>query len=78
MLNAKYGTGLLLLGIGLMTVSGERLGFKIGVNWEFAGFATGIMLIVIASQLFLVARIDDLERKVVSLKDKVGELIDAK
>jgi hypothetical protein len=77
MLSAKYGPFLLFIGISLMTVSGQRLGFRIGANWEFSGFAAGITLIVVSSQLYLVAKIDDLERKVSSLKERVANLVDA-
>jgi predicted cobalt transporter CbtA len=69
--NAKQGVfrALMLFGIGLMTVSGQRLGFKTGVSWEFAGFALGILMSTNATTFLLVARIAELERKVSSLID---------
>lgn len=73
MTNAKPKQGvfraLLLFGIVLMTVSGQRLGFKIGVSWEFAGFALGILMSTNASTFLLVKSIAELETKVSNLID---------
>jgi hypothetical protein len=64
---AGFQRWLLFAGIVIMTISGQRLGFRIGVMWEFAGFACGILLIMAGWFLPLVKKIDELERKVSDL-----------
>jgi hypothetical protein len=64
---ARHARWLLFGGIVIMTISGQRLGFRIGVMWEFAGFACGILLIMAGWFLPLVKRVDELERKVSEL-----------
>jgi hypothetical protein len=55
-----------------MAVSGERLGFKIGVTWEVAGFAAGILFTAAAGVLPMKKRIDDLEKRVSALVGRNG------
>jgi hypothetical protein len=51
-----------------MTVSGQRLSSKVGVTWEFAGYAVGILFIVAGVGLRLAKRIDELEQAVTGLR----------
>jgi hypothetical protein len=50
-----------------MTVSGQRLGFKVGVSWEFAGFAFGILWIVGCAVLPMAKRLAQLEKRISDL-----------
>ena len=67
----KPFTGLMnllwLIGIIIMAISGESLGNRFGVTWEFAGFAFGILLAGVGSIFPLMKRIAELERKVFDL-----------
>jgi hypothetical protein len=59
-----------LFGVVLTTVSGSRLGNIVGVTWEFAAFAAGIVLwATCAAWLQTKKRIDDLEKKVSELEN---------
>jgi hypothetical protein len=59
-----------LLGVVLTTVSGSRLGNIVGVTWEFAAFAAGIVVwATCAAALQTKKRIDDLEKKVSELEN---------
>ena len=59
-----------LIGIALTAVSGSRLGNIVGVTWEFAAFAAGIVLwATCAAALQTKKRIDDLEKKVSELEN---------
>jgi hypothetical protein len=59
-----------LFGVVLTTVSGSRLGNIVGVTWEFAAFAAGIVVwATCAAALQTKKRIDDLEKKVFELED---------
>ena len=59
-----------LFGIALTAFSGSRLGHIVGVTWEFAAFATGIVLwATCGAWLQTKKRIDDLEKKVSELED---------
>jgi hypothetical protein len=66
--NAKFYT-LMLLGNTVMTISGERLGFKVGAAWEFAGLAFGILITVGAYNFRLRERITRLEERMADLID---------
>jgi hypothetical protein len=58
-----------LFGIMLMAFSGSRLSQIVGVTWEFAAFATGIVWVAACgSWLQTKKRIDDLEKKVSELE----------
>ena len=60
---------LLFFGIVIMASSGTRLGNIVGVTWEFAAFATGILVTAISGAgLQTNKRIDDLEKKVTELE----------
>jgi len=60
---------LFFFGIALMAFSGSRLGHIVGVTWEFAAFATGIVVSAISGAgLQTKKRIDDLEKKVSELE----------
>jgi hypothetical protein len=63
----RYARWLGLIGIVIMTVSGQRLGFKVGVSWEFAGFAFGILWIVGCAVLPMANRLAQLEKRVSDL-----------
>jgi hypothetical protein len=63
----RYARWLGLIGIVVMTVSGQRLGFKVGVSWEFAGFAFGILWIVGCAVLPMAKRLAQLEKSVSDL-----------
>jgi hypothetical protein len=63
----RYARWLGLIGIIIMTVSGQRLGFKVGVTWEFAGFAFGILWIVGCAVLPMANRLAQLEKRVSDL-----------
>jgi hypothetical protein len=69
MSRAGLNYALLFFGIALMASSGTRLGNIVGVTWEFAAFATGILVSAVAcAGLQTKKRIDDLEKKVTELK----------
>ena len=69
MSKASLNFGLLIFGIALMAFSGARLGHIVGVTWEFAAFATGIILsAACGAALQTKKRIDDLEKKVAELE----------
>jgi hypothetical protein len=60
---------LLFFGIVIMASSGTRLGNIVGVTWEFAAFATGILVSAVSgAALQTNKRIDDLEKKVAELE----------
>jgi hypothetical protein len=60
---------LLFFGIVIMASSGTRLGNIVGVTWEFAAFATGILVSAVSgAALQTNRRIDDLEKKVAELE----------
>jgi hypothetical protein len=63
----RYTRWLGLIGIIVMTVSGQRLGYKVGASWEFAGFAFGILWIVGCAVLPLTKRLAQLEKSVSDL-----------
>lgn len=66
---ASLNYALVFLGIALMASSGTRLGNIVGVTWEFAAFATGILVsAVTCAALQTNRRIDDLEKKVTELE----------
>src|SRR5262245_39950720 len=44
MSRASLNYALLFLGMAVMAFSGTRLGIIVGVTWEFAAFATGILV----------------------------------
>ncbi len=57
-------------GIVLTAASGTRLGNIVGVTWEFAAFATGIVVwATCAAGLQTKKRIDDLEKKISELEN---------
>ena len=59
-----------LFGIVLTAASGTRLGNIVGVTWEFAAFATGIVVwATCGAWLRTGKRIDDLEKKVSELEN---------
>jgi hypothetical protein len=69
MSRASLNYAVFLFGIGLMASSGTRLGNIVGVTWEFAAFATGILVSAISgAALRTNKRIDDLEKKVTELE----------
>jgi hypothetical protein len=69
MSRASLNYAVFLFGIVLMASSGTRLGNIVGVTWEFAAFATGILVTAIAGVgLQTNKRIDDLEKKVTELQ----------
>jgi hypothetical protein len=69
MSRAGLNYALLFFGIALMASSGTRLGNIVGVTWEFAAFATGILVSAVAcAGLQTKKRIDDLEKKVTELE----------
>jgi hypothetical protein len=61
--------GFLFFGIVLMASSGGRLGNIVGVTWEFAAFAAGIVVSAVScAWLQTNRRMDDLEKKVTELE----------
>ena len=59
-----------VFGIALTAFSGSRLGHIVGVTWEFAAFATGIVVwATCGAALHTKKRIDDLEKKVSELEN---------
>ena len=68
----RFTDWLWLVGILIMTVSGVRLGHKVGVTWEFAGFAFGILFAGVGFVLPWVKRIAELEKKVSDLISAKG------
>jgi hypothetical protein len=69
MSRASLNYALVFFGIALMASSGTRLGNIVGVTWEFAAFATGILVSAVsAAALQTNKRIDDLEKKVTELE----------
>ena len=55
-------------GIALMAYSGSRLGHIVGVTWELAAFAVGIVLAAgCGAELQTRKRIDELEKKISEL-----------
>lgn len=70
MSRASPEVGLLIFGVVLMAYSGTRLGNIVGVTWEFAAFATGVLVSAVAcAGLQTKKRIDDLEKKVTELEN---------
>jgi hypothetical protein len=66
---ASLNYALVFFGIALMASSGTRLGNIVGVTWEFAAFATGILVSAVSgAALHTNKRIDDLEKKVTELE----------
>jgi hypothetical protein len=66
---ASLNYALVFLGIALMASSGTRLGNIVGVTWEFAAFATGILVSAVScAALQTNRRIHDLEKKVTELE----------
>jgi len=60
----------LLFGVVLTTAAGVRLGNIVGVTWEFAAFAVGIVVWAVSlAGLQIGKRIDDLEKKVSELEN---------
>jgi hypothetical protein len=69
MSRASLNYALLFLGMAVMAFSGTRLGIIVGVTWEFAAFATGILVsAACCAGLQTKKRIDDLEKKVTELE----------
>jgi hypothetical protein len=69
MSRASLNYALLFFGIALMASSGTRLGSIVGVTWEFAAFATGILVSAVScAALQTKKRIADLEKKVTELE----------
>jgi hypothetical protein len=69
MSRANVQLGLFFFGVALMAFSGSRLGHIVGVTWEFAAFATGIIVsATCGAGLQTKKRIDDLEKKVSELE----------
>ena len=69
MSRASFNYGLFLLGIVVTASSGTRLGNIVGVTWEFAAFATGILVSAVScAGLQTKKQIDDLEKKVTELE----------
>jgi hypothetical protein len=66
---ASLNYALVFFGIALMASSGTRLGNIVGVTWEFAAFATGILVSAVSgAALQTNKRIGDLEKKVTELE----------
>jgi predicted MFS family arabinose efflux permease len=69
MSRASINYGLVFFGIALTASAGTRLGHIVGVTWEFAAFATGILVSAVScAWLQTKKRIDDLEKKVTELE----------
>ena len=61
---------LFFFSFGLTAFSGTRLGNIVGVTWEFAAFAVGIIVSAVClAGLQAGKRIDDLEKKVSELEN---------
>jgi predicted cobalt transporter CbtA len=69
----NWASALTFIGIAIMAISVERMGFKIGVTWEVAGFAAGILLTAAGGVLPMEKRIDDLEKRVSALVNRNGQ-----
>jgi hypothetical protein len=66
---ASLNYALVFFGIALMASSGTRLGNIVGVTWEFAAFATGILVSAVSgAALQTNKKIGDLEKKVTELE----------
>ena len=60
---------LFFFSFALTAASGTRLGNIVGVTWEFAAFATGILVSAVScAGLQTKKQIDDLEKKVTELE----------
>ncbi len=68
----NWASALTFIGIAVMAISGERFGLRIGVTWEVAGFAAGILLTAAGGVLPMKKRIDDLEKRVSALAGQNG------
>jgi hypothetical protein len=67
---ASLNYALVFFGIALMASSGTRLGNIVGVTWEFAAFATGILVSAVSgAALQTNKKIGDLEKKVTELEN---------
>jgi hypothetical protein len=70
MSRASLNLGFFFFGVPLVAFSGARLGHIVGVTWEFAAFATGIIVSAICGAgLQTNKRIDHLEKKVSELEN---------
>ena len=69
MSRASIHYGLMFFGLALTASAGSRLGHIVGVTWEFAAFATGILVSAVScGWLQIKKRMDDLEKKVTELE----------